>query len=62
MPHPSAAAPLQQLAAVALAALLTAGLLSALGAQADARHAAALADAQVHAQFVCAAPQRPARS
>ena len=55
-------APLQQLAALAIAALLTSGVLVSLGAQADTQHAAALASAQVHAQLACAAPQRAARS
>jgi hypothetical protein len=55
-------APLQQLTALATAAVLTAGLLFSLGAQADTEHAAALASAQVNAQLACAAPQRSASS
>jgi hypothetical protein len=55
-------APLQQIAALAIAAVLTSGLLASLSAQADTTHAAALAIAQVNAQLACAAPQRAARS
>ena len=55
-------APLQQLAALAVAAVMTAGVLFSLSAQADTEHAAALASAQVNAQLACATPQRAARS
>ncbi len=55
-------APLQQLAAFGLAAVLTSGVLASLSAQADTVHAAALASAQVNAQLACVTPQRAARS
>ena len=55
-------APLQQLTALATAAVLTAGLLFSLSAQADTEHAAALASAQVNAQVSCVQPQRSDRS
>ena len=54
-------APLQQLTALAAAAVVTAGVLFSLAAQADTQHAAALASAQVHAKLACAAPQRGER-
>lgn len=55
-------APLQQLTALALAAVLTAGVLFSLATQADTEHAAALASHQVQPQLACAVPQRAARS
>ncbi len=55
-------APLQQLTALALAAVLTTGVLFSLAAQADTEHAAALASSATHAQLACAAPQRATRS
>jgi hypothetical protein len=54
-------APLQQLAALALAAVLTSLVLVSLGAQADTEHADAMASAQASGQQLCAAPQRAAR-
>lgn len=63
MPHAlKTIAPLQQLTALAVAAVLTTGLLLSLGAQADTQHADALASAQASQQLLCAAPQRAARS
>ena len=53
-------APTQQLASLLLSALLTAGVLFSLGAQADVRHG--LAIAQAGSQHLCAAPLRAARS
>jgi len=55
-------APAQQLAALALAAVLTTSVLFSLGAQADNQHAGAMASAQGNSQLLCAAPQRAARS
>ncbi len=62
MHPPKTIAPAQQLAAFALSALLTVLMLFSLGAQADIRHADALASAQCSKQQLCAAPQRTARS
>lgn len=55
-------APAQQLASFALSAVLTVLLLLSLGAQADNRHADALASAPGSSHQLCAAPQRPVRS
>ena len=55
-------APAQQLTAFTLSAMLTVLVLMALGAQADNRHADALAAAQGSSQQLCAAPQRLVRS
>lgn len=55
-------APAQQLASITLAAVMTVGVLFSLGAQADTRHADALASAQGSGQQLCAVPQRSARS
>ena len=54
--------PAQQLASLALAAVLTTVLLFSLGAQADTQHAVAMAAAEASSQQLCAAPQRAARS
>jgi hypothetical protein len=61
MTTPKTLAPLQQLASFALAAVMTAGVLLSLGAQADTQHADALAAAQGSSQHLCAAPQRSDR-
>ena len=61
MTTPKTLAPLQQLASFALAAVMTAGGLLSLGAQADTQHADALAAAQGSSQHLCAAPQRSDR-
>jgi hypothetical protein len=61
MTTPKTLAPLQQLASFALAAVMTAGVLLSLGAQADTQHADALAAAQGSSQYLCAAPQRSDR-
>jgi hypothetical protein len=61
MQTPKPIAPMQQLAAFALATVLTAGLLFSVGAQADVQYADALASAQGSGQQLCAAPQRSAR-
>ena len=59
-------APLQQVAALGLAALLTFGVLATLSAEADTVHGAALASAQGHtqqsAQLASTTPARAARS
>ncbi len=62
MHHLKTITPLQQLASLAMATLLTSLVLVSLGAQADTQHAHALASVQVHGQLLCAAPQRAARS
>ena len=62
MTSPKTIAPLQQLAALAIATVLTTLVLVSLGAQADTRHGDALASAQSANQLLCAAPQRAARS
>jgi len=54
--------PTQQLASLALAAVLTTVLLFSLGAQADTQHAVAMAAAEANSQQLCVAPQRAARS
>ena len=61
MTTPKTLAPLQQLASFALAAVMTAGVLLSLGAQADTQQADALAAAQGSSQHLCAAPQRSDR-
>jgi hypothetical protein len=61
MTTPKTLAPLQELASFALAAVMTAGVLLSLGAQADTQHADALAAAQGSSQHLCAAPQRSDR-
>lgn len=55
-------APAQQLAAFALAAVVTVLMLFSVGAQADLQHADALASTKNSSQQLCAAPQRTARS
>ena len=55
-------APLQQLTALATAAVVTFGVLFSLSAQADTEHAAAMASAQGSAQVACVTPQRGDRS
>ena len=62
MPAVQTIAPAQQLASFALSAVLTVLVLLSLGAQADNRHADALASAQGSSQQLCAAPQRLVRS
>lgn len=60
MPSLKTIAPLQQLAALAIATLLTTLVLVSLGTQADTQHADALASARSANQLLCAAPQRSA--
>jgi hypothetical protein len=62
MQAPKTIAPVQQLASMALSAVLTVLVLFSLGAQADTQHADALASAQGSQQQLCVAPQRTARS
>ncbi|GCL66305.1 hypothetical protein [Pseudaquabacterium pictum] len=54
-------APMQQLAAFAMAAVITLGMVMSMGALADTQHADALASAKGAATQLCAAPQRSAR-
>ena len=62
MPAVQTIAPAQQLASFALSAVLTVLVLLSLGAQANNRHADALAASQGISQQLCAAPQRLMRS
>jgi len=62
MPHLKTITPLQQLASLAMATLVTSLVLLSMGAQADIQHAQAMASVQSHGQLLCAAPQRAARS
>ena len=54
-------APMQQLVALTLAAVITLGMVVSMGALADTQHAHALASAKDPATQLCAAPQRSAR-